>query len=227
MDNASFQNNLFRIKHSFFVHTLEDEILLTLLQAMHEEKTVQLNVKSTKSESVQEIKGVPLKIFISTRTGRRFLCVYLPNARRFSSVRLDAVKKVEIKEPYSDYKISKEHLEKNKTSAWGVSFQNSNHRHLEHVKLTLHINEHFEEYIINRLEREGKGGTITHIAPDTFCYETNVFDAHEMLPWLRTFIGRIIAIESDNQKLNQLFQRDFDAMYRMYFKETMEEENCQ
>lgn len=97
MDNAAFKNNIFRIKHSFFVHTLEDEILLSLLSAMHEQKTVFLKIKSTKSENYQETEGVPLKIFISTRTGRRFLCLYLPQSRRFTSARLDAVKEVKIK----------------------------------------------------------------------------------------------------------------------------------
>lgn len=73
--------------------------------------------------------------------------------------------------------------------------------------------------MITRLEREGKGGVVRRIAPDTYCYETDVFDANEMLPWIRSFLGRIIAIETDCPKLNQLFERDFAAMYRMYFEE--------
>ena len=223
MENASFKNDIFRIKHNFFVHTLEDEILLALLQAMHEERTVLLKVKSTKTENFLEAEGVPLKIFVSTRTGRRFLCLYRPKTKRFTAVRLDAVKNVEIKESYPNYKDIRENLEKNKTLAWGVSFQNDNRRHLEHVKLTLHINEHTEAFILKRLEREGKGGTIRHIASDTFCYETDVFDANEMLPWIRTFIGRIVEVKSDNQKLDQLFQKDFAAMYRMYFGECAED----
>lgn len=219
MENASFENDMFRIKHNFFVHTLEDEILLSILQAMHEEKTVLLNIKSTKSENYQEVTGVPLKIFTSTRTGRRFLCLYLPEKKRFSSARMDAVKDVKIKESYPDYQNIREKFEKNKESAWGVSFQNGGHMHLEHVKLTLHINEVSEAYILNRLKREGKGGTIRRAAPDTFTYETDVFDANEMLPWIRTFIGRITAIESDCPRLKHLFQRDFSAMYKMYFEE--------
>lgn len=57
MDNASLKNKLFRVKHSFFVHTLEDEILLGLLCAIHEEKSVLLNVKSTKSTSFRKQKA--------------------------------------------------------------------------------------------------------------------------------------------------------------------------
>ena len=50
-------------------------MLLTLLQAMHEERTVRLLVKNTRSEFFREVEGVPLNILVSTRTGRRFLCL--------------------------------------------------------------------------------------------------------------------------------------------------------
>lgn len=219
MDNVSIENDLFRIKHNFFVHTLEDEILFLLLQAMHGEKTVSLAVKSTKTENMQTVEGVPLKISVSTRSGRRFLCLYQTERKRFSSVRLDAVKEAEIKEVYPNYKEIRRKFEQNKELAWGVSFQNEGRQHLEHVKLTLHIHETTEAYILNRLEREGKGGVVKRIAQDTFTYETDVFDANEMLPWIRSFTGRIIDMESDCKKLKTTFQRDFAAMYKMYFAE--------
>lgn len=217
MDNVSTKNDLFRIKHNFFVHTLEDEILLSLLLAIHEEKRVCITIKGTKSGSIQTIEGVPLKIFISTRTGRRFLCLYLTDKKQFTCARLDAVKEVEIREFYSDYRAVRQKLENNKNLAWGVSFRNDGHTHSEHVKLTLHIQEASEAYILNRLEREGKGGVVTRIAPNTFTYETAVFDANEMLPWIRSFTGRIMDIESDCKKLKPTFERDFAAMYKMYF----------
>lgn len=219
MDTASFQNDLFGIKHNFFVHTLEDEMLLPILQAMHEHKSVFLNIKGTKSANLLEVKGVPLKIFTSTRTGRRYLCLYLPNKKRFTTLRMDAVKTVKIEGSYPDYEIVREKLDKNKETAWGVSFQNGNRHHSEHVKLTLYIKEESEKYILKRLQREGKGGTVQQIAPDTFTYEIEVFDANEMLPWMRTFIGRIVSIESDCPQLKERFQRDFLTMYHMYFDE--------
>ena len=194
-------------------------MLLPILQAMHERKSVFLHMKGTKSDNLLDTEGVPLKIFTSTRTGRRYLCLYLPNKKRFTNIRMDAVKAVKIEEAVPDYEVIREKLERNKEIAWGVSFQNDNRLHSEHVKLTLHINEESEEYILNRLRREGKGGVIQRIAPDTFTYETEVFDANEMLPWIRTFIGRIVSIESDCPQLKERFQRDFSTMYHMYFKE--------
>lgn len=219
MDNVSIKNDLFRIKHNFFVHTLEDEILLLLLQAMHEEKRICITIKSTKTENIRITEGVPLQIFISTRSGRRFLCLYLTEKRRFFSVRLDAIKEAEIKEVYPDCSEIRRKFDQNKRLSWGVSFQNAGHRHLEHVKLTLHIHETSEAYILNRLEREGKGGVVKRIAQDTYTYETDVFDANEMLPWIRSFTGRIVDLESDCEKLKRTFQRDFAAMYKMYFAE--------
>ena len=219
MENSSLKNDIFRIKHNFFVYTLEDEVLMSVLQAIHEEKTVLITSKSTRSENIQQIEGVPLKIFVSTRTGRRFLCLYITSKKRFSSIRMDAIKKVEIKGNYSNYRKIKEGFERNKASAWGISFQGSSAVRLEHLKLTLHIDEDSEIYILNRLKREGKGGTIRRIAKNTFTYEIDVYDANEMLPWIRTFIGRLLGIESNNKRLNTFFQRDFLAMYKMYFEE--------
>lgn len=218
MENLGFENDVFRVKHSFFVHTLEDEALLDILRAMHDERAVLLKLKSSKNDNLQEQGGVPLKIFISTRTGRRYVCLYITEKKKFTCFRLDAVKEVKPQEKYPDYKDIREGLDRNKERAWGVSFQNESRTHTERVKLTVHINEKTEEHIINRFKREGKGGVLSRVAPDTFTYETEVFDANEMLPWIRSFIGRIIDVQSDSEKLAGLFKRDFYETYKMYFE---------
>lgn len=218
MENLGFENDVFRVKHSFFVHTLEDEALLDILRAMHDERAVLLKLKSSKNDSLQEQGGVPLKIFISTRTGRRYVCLYITEKKKFTCFRLDAVKEVKPQEKYPDYKDIREGLDRNKERAWGVSFQNESRTRTERVKLTVHINEKTEEHIINRFKREGKGGVLSRVAPDTFTYETEVFDANEMLPWIRSFIGRIIDVQSDSEKLAGLFKRDFYETYKMYFE---------
>lgn len=216
LDTISSKNETFRVKHSFFVHTLEDEILLELLNAMRQQFSVELMIRGTKSSGERTMLGVPLQIFTSTRTGRRFLCLYLAKSKRFTCVRMDSIKKVQPAELAPDYKTLREMLMKNHDHLWGVSFQNGGRTHLETVKLTLHIKEGAEDYILERLTREGKGGTINHIAPDTYTYEKEVFDSNEMLPWLRTFTGRILDIECSASRLKSLFYSDMEAMYQMY-----------
>lgn len=216
LDTIFSKNETFRVKHSFFVHTLEDEILLELLNAMRQQFSVELMIRGTKSSGERTMLGVPLQIFTSTRTGRRFLCLYLAKSKRFTCVRMDSIKKLQLAEHVPDYITLREMLMKNHDHLWGVSFQNGGRTHLETVKLTLHIKEGAEDYILERLTREGKGGTINHIAPDTYTYEKEVFDSNEMLPWLRTFIGRILDIECSASRLKSLFYSDMEAMYQMY-----------
>lgn len=93
-DQLDYQNQTFRVKHSFFVHTLEDEILLDLLTTIRQQNSVLLEIKSSKKGVINTTVCVPLQIFISTRSGRRFLCAYIDRSKRFTCFRLDTIKKV-------------------------------------------------------------------------------------------------------------------------------------
>ena len=42
------------------------------------------------------------------------------------------------------------------------------------------------------------------------------YDAGELVPWIRTFICRIVSIHFSNQELAAQFKRDIDAMARLY-----------
>lgn len=250
-DGQFLENRIFRIKHSFLVHTLEDEILLQLTEAMKVPAAVRMTTASTggKAEHIQY--GLPLRIFVSTRTGRRYLCCYHWKHKslkgQFHSIRLDQIKTVELcskrntpeiiyaflEQETARYEEILEDLNRNQPFVWGISFQ-GNYRHAANrsrrqtIHLTLHIDEEYEQHILHRLEREGKGGTITRIAPDTYQYERTVFDAQEMVPWLRTFICRIIDLSVTDANTDETappiadrhfsnrFEQDMQKMYQMY-----------
>lgn len=214
LDNQKTKNDLFTTKHGFFVHTLEDEVLLDLLTAMQEKRAVFLTQQSTKNKHIQKFHGVPLKVFVSTKTGRRYICVYLPKGERFTNLRLDSIKEVKALEVVSSYEEHRQALERNLPKVFGVSFGND-HRN-DRIKLTLQIDEEKERFILERLEREGQGGVVTKIAENTFTYEKEVFDGNEMMPWMKTFIGRIISFESNNDYLKQKFYNDIRQMLEMY-----------
>lgn len=209
-------NRTFRVKHSFFVHTLEDEILLALLNAMNEKRAVQLEIKSTKKDRTATAVCIPLQIFVSTRSGRRFLCGYVRRSRRFTCFRLDCVKQVAPMEPSEEYTALLEQLDRNRRRLWGVSFQNEEGHFTDTLSMTLQVTEPEELYIVDRLKREGKGGTITRVAPNTYQYEIEIFDCNEMLPWVRTFTGRILSLQCTSKAVEQRFYEDLDTMYRLY-----------
>ena len=64
---------------------------------------------------------------------------------------------------------------------------------------------------VKRLQ-EGRGGTVTRTAPNTYLYEVEVFDCNELLPWIRTFTGRILALECSDQSVVRQFYRDLQSV---------------
>lgn len=216
LDNQKISNTFFLVKHEYCGFTLEDEILFLLLDAIHRQYAVTVKNRSNKNHHTREeiLPMVPMKILVSTRTGRRFLCGYQPKRRRFSTLRLDQIQHVTLTSPFEKYSHYYKKLERNLPSCFGVSFGNSHGP--DTIKLTLYIREDTEEYILHRLRREGRGGTVTHTAPDTYVYEISVFDGNELMPWVKTFIGRILSFESGNSFLQQKFYQDMKDMLKMY-----------
>ena len=224
MESRNWSNDLFLMKHGYFVHALEEEILLKLLTAMRNRCRVILKIQSNKSASkrnTQNIQAFPLRIFVSTRTGRRFLCVYLPLKKRLFTARLDHIKDVVIEDEIVDYDTYQDILDRNLPKCFGLSFGDS--RCMDTIKMTLRIMEPYELYILRRLETEGRGGTITRIADNTYTYEISVFDGNELTPWIKTFIGRIISFESNNEYLKTKYQRDLMKMMQIYGIDNTEE----
>ncbi len=215
-EQMDFRNQSFRVKHSFCVHTLEEEILLSLLDAMNQKTNVRLEIKSSKNGIANTADCTPLQIFTSTRSGRRFLCGYVKRGRRFSCYRLDTVKAVALSDRSEDYDELLAMLERNREHLWGVSFQGKDRHHIDRLTMTIQALEPTENYIVERLEREGRGGTVTRVARNVYRYEVEVFDCNEMLPWLRTFTGRILSLECTAKSVEQCFYQDLQAMYRMY-----------
>ena len=215
LDREDEENRLFQFKHLFLVHTLEDGILLKLLEAMGEKRSIRAENKSSRTGQVSRAAGVPLKIFVSSRTGRRYLCLYSPEFRRFNNLRLDSIVSVELLEPYEGYDRAKEDLKRNLDKCWGVSFGNRNSRQ-EEICLKLFIDEKKEPYVLNRLYREGRGGEVERIRENEFLYRGLFFDTNEMLSWVKSFTGRILDIQGSNAIAVAKVVRDWETMYRMY-----------
>lgn len=73
-----------------------------------------------------------------------------------------------------------------------------------------------EKHIRNRLEREKRCGTVEHLNNNTSRFSADVFDASEVIPWIRTFICRIMDIHFSNKELEEQFKNDIKDMYALY-----------
>jgi len=209
-------NNLFFIKHNFIVYTLEDNILLALCKAIDEKKSIEI-VNCGKNHTKTTIKGIPMKIHISTQTGRRYIIIYSTQWKRFFSLRLDHIKSVKLLEVCEEYDYYFEKYLKNSVYCWGTSFGTHRPKEgIEYIKMTLSIDEQNEKFILERLRREGHGGRITRINDNIFQYYGEFFDVSELQPWIKTFTGRIINLESNNKQVKNRFYNDIKNMYKIY-----------
>lgn len=213
---ADLENDLFLRKHNYIVHTLEDEILLAILSAIEGKRAVSITNNNGKTEHENTI--VPLRIYVSTNSGRRYVTGYSPAHRRFNSYRLDGVKSVKILDECAEYDRYARELARNQDKVYGVSFGDRNDRCCDGgvVKITFFVDEDRESFILDRLNREKRSGTVEKTGEHLYTYTVEVFDPNEMMAWVKTFIGRIAAFEGLPPQLENRFKHDIMRMKRMY-----------
>lgn len=212
LDKLNYKNDILCFKHHYIMHALESEIVYDMLQAMKKKQRVKFTCIGKDKKNIHERIVIPLKILISVQSGRRYVSV-ANNKGIINNYRLDYIKKVIPLDENDDYDILKATLENMLTHTWGSSFGDGST--LENLRMILHI-EHHESYILDRVIREGRFGTVKKIDDETYEYGIDVYDCMEMMPWIRTFIGRILSLEGTNKQMIDLFYDDLNKMNALY-----------
>ncbi len=216
LDKCEYDNEMLRFKHHYIMHALESEIVYDLLDAIHNKQYAIIENNISTKIKYESAVIIPLKFLISVQGGRRYIAAYNEKSKSIKTYRLDyiiSVKKLNKCEEFDGYL---KHLNDDLSKMWGVS--TGKNRKCEYLSFLLCIQKN-EQYIVNRLKREGRNGTVTQIDENTYKYEIYVYDTLEMLPWLRTFIGRIINLESDNKKVTEIFYNDLKMLQDIYLTE--------
>lgn len=217
LDKVEQKNELFHFKHHFIVFTLEDEILLKALEAMSEQKEIQIESFNKRSNKKIQTEGIPFKIIVSTQNGRRYLSIYKEKTKQCSNLRLDNIIKIKQLKKIENYEQLRKEGEEVLKGNWGVSFGSHNIKDFVHILFL--IDEQREDYVIQRLQREKRGGKIQRVKKDVYSYEIELYNAHEMLPWIKTFIGRILKLESSNKAMEKRFYDDMEKIKALYLCE--------
>jgi len=197
----------FRFKHHYILNALDSEILYELFTAIGESRLITFTARK------QRTTALPLKVYIGTQTGRQYLLAWSPVKERFFFFRadmIDSVKKGDIF-PLSD--ALKKHLEDFQSHAWGVT--GNNNARLEHIEMTVFAGPD-EGHIVERLEREKRCGRVEKLDDRHWKFTADVHEAFEMLPWLRTFTGRITDLQCTDRRAIYRFWKDFNEMAQMY-----------
>ena len=85
---------------------------------------------------------------------------------------------------------------------------------IEYIE-NLHFDDD-EQHIPQRLEREKRNGRVEIIDQNTCKYIVDTYDASEMLPWIRTFIGRIEKLECSDETVVKRFYEDLELTFALY-----------
>ncbi len=215
---AGISNDLFFIKHNYIIHTLEDILLPDILSAITQKRWLAFTSVSGSSDTPNE-KGqvVPMQILVSVQTGRRYLAAYIPAIRKLISFRLDHIRSVKIGgvcEEFDDFKAA---YDRNISRCFGVSFgMRRNSDSVDPVRITFFVDEVNEPFILERLEREKRCGSLENSGDHLYTITADVFDPNEIMQWAKSFIGRIVRIEGGNENVRKRFYSDINKMYELY-----------
>ena len=209
--------SVFRFKHHFIAHTLDDGIVLELLSLIRQKKLCVIHGFSRRSGQEYSMSCVPLQIIVSVQSGRRYVTVHTNRRRRLTNLRIDSITDIKPIADCEDFERFERAAEENTPKSWGTSFDGT-HR-IEQLFVKLYIDEEKEGYVLQRLRREGRSGEVTRLDKNIYLYSVEVYDSHELTPWLRTFMGRILEIEGTNRLLIDNFWKDIKTMQKMYGEE--------
>lgn len=217
LDKEESDKDAFTFKHHYITCAIDSGVLAALFTAMREKRAVTISNLSRRSDLPRRNRIVPLRVFISVQSGRQHLLAYLPNYNSFHSYRVDYLSNVKFEEYTPRFDELRAELDRMQSKMWGVSVKRNKWgtEQLEHVEFTVKIDDN-EEYIVRRLEREKRIGTVEKLDEHTYRFSADVYDSSEMIPWIRTFICRIVKMNFSNRTVENQFKKDLEAMYHMY-----------
>ena len=225
----------FRFRHHYLMQAIDSEILCELLLAIDEKRRIRMRVDSAFQGSLQHL-ALPLKIFVSTETGREYLLSWSEETARFYFTRLDRIVWVNQLEVSSSWDRMAELFHRQKHQLWGVSFGSLKEVCPPvHFEMEISVGES-EDHIVRRLEREKRGGTVVRLEPhgigdagtvnrndtaaekkERYLFSVDVYDAEELLPWICTFTGRILRLQCDDDAA-VLKYRDYLTQMAEYYQ---------
>ncbi len=214
---ADIKNDIFLMKHYFIVHTLEDILLYDIINAIREKRYISVESFSSKNKNRSFVeKFIPMQIFISVRTGRRYLAGFNCRCGFFTSCRLDFIKNITTGCLCSEYDRMKKEFDELKNYCYGVSFMRSKEfKENIPMKITFRI-ENNEGYILERLEREKRCGIVEKCGDNLYSVTFRIFDPNETMHWVKSFFGRIVSIEGASNEVKEIFCHDVQDMYALY-----------
>lgn len=208
-------NSAIRIKHEYYMHSLNDFNAIDLMAAIENNKWCLVSYKRDDIET--KILCYPIELRISSVNGREYLMYYEPFKGSCASCRLEFIEAIQyyqdcdVKEcmsrflgdPEIEFDIDR-NLKKAKLLleyTWGAStglVQERNVDSLEtmlrEIRVRIDYNKETDYYILNRIYRESRIGRIfVNEAEGYIDYIVMASNIKEIIPFIRSYYSRVIS----------------------------------
>lgn len=217
----------FRMKHHYIVQTFDTELMCTLLEAMHTSQDVVIVHMGKDGRQDNQQTVTPLYFLRSVQDGRTYLLAMSCKNRGFTSTRLDhisAVKPVKRQkgaDAARDVRELRALFDATRPNRWGAS---TSGKAPQRISFTIHVSP-WEEHVKRRMYRECRMGQVEELdGGSRLRFTAALYDLTEILPWIRSFIGRITDFECESEFVTHRFYDDLAEMGMMYEPDEDEEE---
>lgn len=206
-DRLRERSGFFRFKHHYILNALDSEVVFEALRAIHEKRFV------TFTAGDRTIKARPLRLYTGTQTGRQYLLIESRKRQRLSFQRIDLIENITAEDPCPEDPDLEDRLAFFTSRVWGVSGGNADILH--HLEMVVTAGPD-EDFIVKRLMREKRCGTVEKIDDTHWRFSADVYNPMEMMPWIRSYTGRITELKCSLLWVVTRFSRDFATLARMY-----------
>ena len=207
-----------RIKHEYFMHSLNDFNVIDLMDAIEKKSWCLISYKREKVQT--KLLCFPIELRISSTTGREYLMFYEPFKKSCASLRLEFIESIQcyrddcVKKALSDYYCDEEisdKIDRNINSAkslmnyiWGVSTGEIQEENVEKLNtlfkdLCLRIAYNKDDkngFLLKKLYRESRIGSIRENEEAGYIdFTVTVTDINEAKPFIRRFYENIISCD--------------------------------
>ena len=186
--------SIFLYKQIFFSNVLDDEYILALLKAIERKASIRIKQKSHRHDVFRS--GVPLRIIHNMITGRRYVKVK-QKTNNCVDVSIDKIEAIYIDEETVNNDIS------------------VNEEKMRYLKVTVSVSDD-EKFIIDRMNREIGEEQIEKIEDNIYCFTLYAKELLDVVPYVRTYFGRIISLESDNDYIIKKLRKDLGLTIDLY-----------
>lgn len=184
-------NTPIQYKHHFVFNSIDYEIMYILLEAINENCFVEIESERFGLRTI-----VPLKIFISTQTGRTYVVFWNIKEDKLFSENLELILAAKKTDICSEYDLYRRKLSEMEYHMWGVSFKMEKSDELEHIRFVIEYpTEQEKRYIPARIQREAVTGTVKELDDCHSEFTADIIDSNEIVPWISSFFGRITELE--------------------------------